>query len=276
MTFSNELPRRKQRGIKRKFLNAPRGGEFTLVRRRRIKKLILPLIFCMAAGFYAAPGCRGEVVVLDLVTTVKTPIRITVLTKGRFFSAGGRLVDIFLDDEHLKRILTGGDGYGYFKYTPRSPGYKKIKASSNSDSAEALLLVMAKKDRALAIEVEEGFKTAIFSEEIKQSSLRVLKTLSKKYKIIYLSRYVGKRITGAWIEKQGFPKSVILGWQGAGTLTALKEKGIQLHAIIGSAAVISEAAGDIQNRFTFEKTKDGTTVKDWDEILEHLQEKHEP
>jgi len=235
-----------------------------------IKKLILPIFFCMAAGFYAAPGCRGEVAVLDCVTTVNTPIRITVLTKSRFFSAGGRLVDVYLDDKHLKRILTGGDGYGYLKYTPRSPGYQKIKARSNSDSAEGLLLVMTKNDRAIVIEVEEGFKTAVFSDEIKQSSLKVVKTLSKNYKIIYLSRYLGKSITGTWLEKQSFPKSVILDWQGSDTLTALKKKGIQLHAIIGSTAVISEAAKNIENRFTFEKTKDGTTVKDWDEILELL------
>ncbi|MBW2584809.1 MAG: hypothetical protein JRE36_14800, partial [Deltaproteobacteria bacterium] len=59
-------------------------------------------------------------------------------------------------------------------------------------------------------------------------------------------------------------------------LTALKKKGIQLHAIIGSAAVISAAAKDIENRFAFEKTKDGTTVKDWGEILEHLQDEPAP
>ena len=241
-----------------------------------IKRLILPIIFCMAAGFYAAPGCRGEVAVLDRVTTVNTPIRISVLTKSRFFSAGGRLVDVYLDDKHLKRILTGGDGYGFLKYTPRSPGYKIIKARSDSDSAEGLLLVMTKRDRALAIEVEEGFKTAVFSNEIKQRSLKVVKMLSKKYKIIYLSRYVGKSITGTWLEKQHFPKSVILSWQGPETLTELKKKGIQVHAIIGSEAVISEAANDIENRFTFEKTKDGTTVKDWDEILEHLQDEPTP
>lgn len=235
-----------------------------------IKKLILPIIFCTVLGLYAVPGCRGEVVVLDCVTTVNTPIRITVLTKSRFFSAGGRLVDVYLDDKHLKRILTGGDGYGFLKYTPRSPGYQKINARSNSDSAGGLLLVMTQKDRALVIEVEEGFKTAVFSEEIKQSSLKVVKTLSKKYKIIYLSRYLGKRITGTWLEKQSFPKSVILDWQGSNTLTALEKKGIQLDAIIGSTAVISEAARNIENRFTFEKTKDGTTVKDWDEILEVL------
>lgn len=233
-------------------------------------KYLILSIFSLATVLFVAPDCVAEVAVLDRVTTVNTPIRITVLTKSHFFSAGGRRVDVYLDDTHLKRILTGADGYGYLKYTPRSTGYQKIKARSNSDSAEGLLLVMTKKDRAIVIEVEEGFKTAVFSEEIKQSSLKVVKTLSKKYKIIYLSRYLGKSISGTWLEKQSFPKSVILDWQGSNTLTALKKKGIQLHAIIGSTAVISEAAKNIENRFTFEKTKDGTTVKDWDEIAELL------
>ncbi len=240
------------------------------------KKLSLPIILSMAVVIYSAPPGLAEVAVSDQVTTVESPIHLTVMTRGLFFSAGGRLVDVYLDGEHLKRILTGGDGYGYLKYTPRSPGYKKIKVRSNSDSAEGLLLVMTKKDRAIAIEVEEGFRTAVFSEEIKQNSLRAVQTLAKNFKIIYLSRYVGKSITGTWLEKQGFPGSVILAWRGSETLTVLKKRGIQLHAIIGSAAVVSEAARDIENRLTFEKTNEGTTVKDWDEILEHLQEKPKP
>ena len=235
-----------------------------------LKKLILPIIFSMATGFYTAPVCRGDVVVIDRVTTVQTPVRITVLTKGRFFSAGGRLVDVSLDDKHLKRILTGGDGYGYLKYTPRSTGYKKIKARSNADRAEGLLLVMTKKDRALVIEVEEGFKTAVFSDEIKQSSLKVVKALNKNYKIIYLSRFAGKSITGTWLEKQGFPRSVILGWRGVNTLKELKKRGVQLYAIIGSTTIVTAAGGEIEKRFTFDKSKDGTTVKDWDEIAELL------
>ena len=241
-----------------------------------IKNLISPIVLGIALVLTAVPVCHAEVVVLDRVTTVKTPIRITVLTKSRFFSVGGRLVDIYLNDDHLKRILTGGDGYGYLKYTPPAPGYITIKARSGSDSATGLLLVMTKNDQALAIEVEHGFKDAVFSDEVKQSILKAVKMLDKKYKIIYLSRYAGKGITGTWLEKQSFPESVILSWRGPETLTALKKKGIQLHAIIGSAAVISAAAKDIENRFAFEKTKDGTTVKDWGEILEHLQEKHEP
>ena len=241
-----------------------------------IKNLILPIVLGIALVIAAVPVCHAEVVVLDRVTTVETPIRITVLTKSRFFSVGGRLVDVYLDDEHLKRILTGGDGFGYLKYTPPAPGYITIKARSGSNSATGLLLVMTKTDQALAIEVEHGFKDAVFSDEVKQSSLKAVKMLSKHYKIIYLSRYAGKGITGTWLEKQNFPESVIISWRGPETLTALKQKGVKLHAIIGSAEVISAAAEHIEKRFTFEKTKDGTTVKDWDEISEHLQEKHEP
>lgn len=234
-----------------------------------LKYLILS-IFSLSTVLIVAPVCTADVVVIDRVTTVQTPVRLTVLTKGRFFAAGGRRVDVSLDDKHLKRILTGGDGYGYLKYTPRSTGYKKIKARANADSAEGLLLVVTKKDRALVIEVEEGFKTAVFSDEIKQSSLKVVKTLSKTYKIIYLSRFAGKSLTGAWLEKQGFPRSVILGWRGANTLTELKKKGVQLHAIIGSPPIVTAVVDEIENRFTFGKTKGGTTVKNWDEISELL------
>jgi hypothetical protein len=228
------------------------------------------LAFSILFELCFAPISTADVVVLDGVTTVKTPVRITVLTKGRIFAAGGRLVDVYIEDKHLKRILTGGDGYGYHKYTPQSTGYKDIKARSNLDSAEGLLMVVTKKDRIIVIEVEDGFKTAVFSDEIKQNSLKVVKTLVETYKIIYLSRFAGRSITGTWLEKQGFPRSVILRWRGSGTLTALKKRGIQIDAIIGSPAVVSAAADVVEKRFTFDKTKDGTTVKNWDEISKLL------
>ena len=238
---------------------------------RSLKSVLLAAIFGMAASL-----CSAEVAILDGVTTVNTPVRITVLTKGRFFSEGGRLVDLYLEGVHLKRIMTGGDGYGYYKITPRSPGYQKIIARSNSDSAEGLLLILTKKDRAIAIEVEQGFKSAVFSEEIQQSSLKAVKTLNKKFKIIYLSRFAGKSITATWLEKHGYPESVILSWRGASTLRALNKKGVQLEAIIGSAVVISEAARLVENRFSFDKTKDGRTVRNWDEIVELLDDNQDP
>jgi hypothetical protein len=219
---------------------------------------------------------RGEVVVFDDVSTVQTPIRIKVLTKSRFFAQGGRLVDIYLEGTHLKRILTGGDGYGYFKYTPQNAGLNSIEARSDADSASGLHLITNKNDKVVIIDIEGAFKDALFSEEIRANSQKAVKSLSKNYKIIYISRYVGKGVSRSLLQKEDFPESVILRWQGTRTITSLKRKGVLLEAAIGSAVVISAAKKHIANRFTFEKSKDGKVVKDWDEILDLLEPANEP
>jgi len=236
------------------------------------KKYLLPILFILMIVSIS----HSKVVVFDQVTTVQTPIKIRVLTKDGFFSAGGRLVDIYLDNNLLKKILTGGDGYGYLKYTPREPGLKKITARSNTDSTSGRILVMNNSEKAIIIETEGAFKDTVFSDEIRESSQKAVNLLSENYKIIYLSRYLGKDFTGSWLEKQNFPKSVILRWRGPKTLENLKKNKVQLYAIIGSADVISAVTDQIDTRFSFEKTNDGQTVKDWDEIVKLLLESPRP
>ncbi len=231
------------------------------------KKYILPILFILIV----VPVSHSKVVVFDCVTTVQTPVHIKVRTGSAFFPAGGRLVDIYLDNDRVKKILTGSDGYGYLKYTPREPGLIKIIAHSDTDRGSGLMLVMKKREKAILIETEGAFIDSIFSDEIRASSQRVVNSLSENYKIIYLSRFLGKSLTGSWLEKHNFPKSVILRWQGPDMLAGLERKGVQLHAIIGSSGVISSVKKYIEKRYTFEKTKDGKTVKDWEEILELLE-----
>ena len=231
-----------------------------------MKKYFLPILFILIS----VPESHGKVIVFDRVTVIQKPTNIRVLTRDGFFAAGGRMVDIYLDNNLLKKILTGGDGYGYFQYTPREAGLKKITARSNADSGAGLILVMEESEKAIIIETEAAFKDTVFSDEIRASSLKAVKALSENYKIIYLSRFLGKGITGIWLEKQNFPQSVILRWRGPITLENLKKNRVQLHAIIGSDEVISAATERIEKRFSFEKTKNGNTVKDWDEILNLL------
>ncbi len=234
-------------------------------------KIILSIAIAGAVLLTFVKVGSGEIVVFDDVTTIQTPIRIKVLTKAGFFARGGRLVDIYLDAIHLKRILTGGDGYGYLKYTPRVEGFKSIEARSEAESGSGLHLVTSKSDKAIIIDIEGAFKDAVFSEEIRENSREAVNALSKAYKIIYISRFVGKGVGRSWLEKEGFPKSVILRWQGADTLKLFKKRGVLLDAVIGSATVISAAKKYIPHRYTFEKSKDGKMVKDWDEILKLLQ-----
>ena len=234
-------------------------------------RMILSIVITVTLVLTSASVTRGEVVVIDSVTTVHTPIRIKILTKGRIFSEGGRLVDLYLDGSHLKKILTGGDGYGYLKYIPQRPGFREINARTGAYSSSGLILVMRRSERAIIIDVEGAFKDTIFSKELRADSRKAVKTLSEVYKVIYLSRYVGKSVSRNWLEKEDFPKSVILRWQGPNTFKILKKRGVQLYGVIGSAALVSAARKHIEHRYTFEKSKDGKVVKDWDEILKLLQ-----
>lgn len=234
------------------------------------RKIILSITITGAALLSFATFGFSDIVIFDDATTVQTPVRIKVLTKSGFFARGGRLVDIYLDEHLLKKILTGGDGYGYLKYTPRSSGLKSIEARRNADSGSGLLLVTNKNDKIILIDIEGAFKDAVFSEDIRENSREAVYSLSEAYKIIYISRFFGKDISRSWLEKEDFPKSVILDWKSGNILKLLKKRGMRLDAVIGSAAVMAASKKHIEHRYTFEKSKDAQMVKSWDEILELL------
>lgn len=237
----------------------------------KVKRLSIFLI----CGFVVLPTaqCLSAIIVYDNVTSVSTPVFLKVLTKGRFFADGGRLVEFFLDDKSFGKNLTGGDGYGYRKYTPKRPGLIKLTARSKGESGSGLLLVVKKSEKVIFIEIESSFKDAFISEIAAGASRRAVERIMKKYRIIYLSRYAGVRASRELLDKGEFPEAPVLRWKGSKMLSALKEKGIQLYAIIGSSALIAESAEHIKRRYTFEKTQNGLTVKDWEEIIELLKKK---
>ena len=218
---------------------------------------------------FSSPGWGG-VVVFDRVTLMEEAVYLKILTKGRFFAEGGILVDIYVDDKKIKRILTGGDGYGYLKYKPERRGLIRLQARSHQGSGNGLLLVPDKKDQIIFIETESAFKDALFSEKLLGASRKATESLSRKYTLIYISRYVGVEWTRNWLAKEHFPQAVILKWQGPEMFSSLKAKGLRLYAFIGSGALASAAAEYIEKRYVFEETPDGQSVKSWEEITESL------
>ena len=220
--------------------------------------------------FFVSKGHTG-IVVFDQITTLDTPIYLKALTKGRFFAAGGKRVEIYADEKKLKRILTGGDGYGYLKYTPPRLGVIQIEARSEGFRDTGILLVVDKKDRVILIDVEGAFKNSIFSDQVRVDSRRSVETLSKTYKILYLNTFLGVGLSKSLLQREKFPESVSLKWQGTSQLKTLKNRGINLHAIIGSAGIIKETKKYIEHRYSFEETKDGKTAQDWEELLELIE-----
>ena len=223
-------------------------------------------------GFLILPAARGlsAVIVYDRVTTVGTPVYLKVLTKGRIFADGGRLVEFYLDDKRFGKNLTGGDGYGYRKYNPRRAGIINVRATSKGESDAGLLLVMKKSEKAVLIEIEDGFKDAFISDIAAGASRQAVKQLLKKYRVIYLSRFTGIRMARSWLDEMEFPDAPVLQWKGEQTLNALKEKSINLYGIIGPASVIATAADHIKKRYTFDQNQKEQTVKDWQEVMERL------
>jgi hypothetical protein len=235
------------------------------------KKMQFALVI---VGFLILPAAHGlgAVIVYDRVTTVGTPVYLKVLTKGRIFADAGRLAEFYLDDKSFGKNLTGGDGYGYLKYTPRRTGIIKVRATSQGESGAGLVLVMKKSEKAVLIEIEGGFKDVFISDIAAGASRQAVKQLLKKYRVIYLSRYTGIRMARSALDEMEFPEAPVLRWQGEQTLNALKEKGVNLYAIIGPTSVIDTAADHIKKRYTFDQNQKEQTVKDWQEVMERLSE----
>ncbi len=242
-------------------------GNMAALIHRIIRSAIFIISFLVT---FESIGHSG-VVIFDQVTTLKTAIYLKVLTKGRIFSTGGKLVDIYADDQKLKRILTGGDGYGYLKYTPLRPGLVRLEARSDADRDTGVLLVCNASDKVILIDVESGFKESVLSGQVRADSRKAVEELSKSYKLIYLNTMLGSGLSKSLLQKEGFPEAAALKWQGAATLKTLKKRGVNLYAIIGSAEVIAVAAKYIEHRYTFEETKEGQTAEDWEEIVEFIQ-----
>jgi hypothetical protein len=227
-------------------------------------------LLILSASILPHSQSLGAVIVFDRVTTVGTPVYLKVLTKGRIFPKGGQLVEFYLNKKTFGKNLTGGDGYGYLKFTPKRPKMITVEASSNGERGSGLVLVMKKDEKAILIEIEGGFKDAYLSEIAAGASRKAVKALMQKYRIIYLSRYTGIQMSKNWLNEERFPESPVLRWRGPKILSALKEKGVNLYAIIGSAGLIAEAADEIEKRFTFDQTEKGQKVTDWDEVIELL------
>lgn len=228
--------------------------------------------FFVLSFFVHFDVASAEVTVYDDVTITGKAVKLKALTKGRFFPVGGKLVEFYLDEKNIGSTLSGGDGYAFLEYLPRSTGVKRLKIKKDTDTDEGILLVLGKNDRVLLIEIENS----LFVPELQnlfqpaKKSNETLKQLSKRFRIIYLTTLIGVKMSRKWLIDNDSPPSTVLKWDGAEMLTELQEREVNLYAIIGSPAILSEASDIIKKRFSFEETEDGVVVRDWDDLLKQL------
>ena len=227
--------------------------------------IIRSLLIVLSLSGYAPAG----VVVFDDAARVDTIVKLRALTKGRFFPEGGKLVKFYFKDKHIGTTLSGGDGYAFLKHRPSAPGIVKIKVEAGSDSDEGVLLVTGKKDRVLVIEIEGALAGSLLSRKPAKDSNETIKELSENFRMIYITSLMGIQPSRKWLKENDFPLFPVFKWEGADLLNDLQEQGIRIYAIIAAPAILSEAP-DIDKRFSFEETEEGTAVMDWKDLFKRL------
>jgi hypothetical protein len=228
-----------------------------------LQYLISLFIFILCSGIASA-----GVTAFDAVTSIKNPIKLQALTKGRFFSEGGKLVEFFIDEKHIGTTLSGGDGYAFLKYIPQSKGLKRIKLKTADESDEAMLLVTDKKDKVILIAIEGSLFESTLSFKPAKGAKEAIGTISQKYRIIYLSM-IGIKQSRKWLQENKLYESIVFSWDGENLINDLREKDINIYAIVGSPDMLAEIK-DIR-KFSFKETDNGTEVESWSDILKQLQ-----
>ena len=221
---------------------------------------------------WIATPAAADIVVFDQITTVNQPVFIKMITKGRFLPAGGQRITLRIDSGQPLQLLSGGDGYAYYKFTPARSGTFQMAAVSGENRSSGSLLVINPPDRVLAIDAEGGLRAAALSEQSKSEGLDALKQLDKHFHIIYLTRWVGPQMLKQWLTEKKYPPAVVLKWKGSAFFERLRQRNISITAVIGSKSLLEASRNHVERRFSFNETGHGTRVNDWSEIIEHLAE----
>jgi len=213
----------------------------------------------------------AEVTVFDRVGAVGMTVTLVVRTTDFLMADGGRSVSISLDGERLGTVLTGGDGYGYFRLAPRRAGLLRVSARSGETEASGWLLVMEKTDRAVLVEVETVMKEIYLRPDAREACRMAFESLRRRYRLIFVHRFMGADFSRSRLAKEGLAPAVVIPWKGAATLERLREKEVQVHAVIGSAETVAAAGAQVPHRISFEKAKGAVVVSEWSDIEKRLE-----
>ena len=233
----------------------------------RTSTVICALLLVVLLG--SAENLDAAVVVFDRVTSVGKPLFVKVVTRGMVFTRGGRRVSIRIDKGPAYDTLSGADGAAFMKYHPDRPGMRTVTAVSEGEEGRGKILVLAPAESVIVIGIEGGLQKSLFPEEYRRIAQEVVGDLHRQYRLVYLIRWIGAGLVNDWLEKHQFPQSVILRWRDERVFKQMKNNGVRVEAVIGSAALLGAAPDSIQHRFTFDDNSDAT-VSGWGDIRKAL------
>lgn len=238
---------------------------------RFFQRCALAAVAGLAAIIIGAAGSAAQVVVFDQVGLLGAPVSLAVRTTSLFAADGGRLVELSLDGESLGRLMTGADGFGYRRVTPQRAGLLKVEARADDRRGEGRLLVVTPEEETVLIELETMLMGLTAGAAAREDCRTGLEAIGRRFRLIYVARWLGSDWSRTRIAPLGLPDSVVLTWTGASLLRSLQAQGVRIAALVGSPAVVAEGRSRVERRFSFEKTREAAVVTRWEEISGKLE-----
>jgi len=237
--------------------------------RHLIRSLRMALLLAAAVGWLSVQAHAG-VKVFDQVTVVDEAVFLKIRTSGLIFPSGGKRIRLQIAHQETHTLLSGADGFAFHRIRPREPGLVPITATADSEQDQGWVLVLAKEQPTLLVEIDPALRTSPFSAEARQGSRTAIEQLQARYGLVYLTRWLWTDRLKQWLARTGFAKSVLIRWEGRRTAERLKARGIHIAAAIGSSDLLEELPGTETQRFAWDSNTAEPSKGQWSAILEEL------
>jgi hypothetical protein len=212
----------------------------------------------------------ARVLVYDDVAVKGHEVMLRAETRGMLLSRGGDVVEFIVDGRSIGKNLSGRDGFAVKTFVPARTGLYKINVKSGDDKDSGILLALEKKTRIVFIDVGGSLLEGPFEAE-RQGSSKAVTRIHKRFPIVYLIKgLLGVESVRSWLKKNNFPVAPVLPWGQGEVFREIKERDLQIKAVIGGPDVIESAREYKPLAFSFDSMEDAEVVENWREIEKKL------
>ncbi len=234
-------------------------------------RILLAFILSAAIFGICPDAALSRVLVYDDVALKGQEVMLRAETKGKFLSKSGEVVEFIVDGRSIGKNLSGRDGFAVKTFVPARTGIYKINVRSGDDKDSGILLALDRKTRIVFIDVGGSLLEGPFGEKEKTESRKAITKIHKSFPIVFLQKgLLSVEAVRSWLKKNNFPVAPVLPWGQGDVFREIRERDLQIKAIIGGPDVIESAGMYKPLAFSFDSVEDAEVVENWREIEKKL------
>jgi len=238
---------------------------------RHSMRILLAFILSISLFGICPDAALSRVLVYDDVALKGQEVMLRAETKGTLLSKSGEVVEFIVDGRSIGKNLSGRDGFAVEGFVPARTGLYKINVRSGDDKDSGILLALDRKTRIVFIDVAGSLLEGPFGEKEKPESRKAITKIQKRFSIVYLLKgLLSVEGVRSWLKKNNFPVAPVLPWGQGEVFREIRERDLQIKAIIGGPDVIESARMYKPLAFSFDSMEDAEVVENWREIEKKL------